>query len=382
MIRTVHTSILRANKGELEALVNLDARTVGKVSPLFEITPLTEAIRQDRAYMRKTTTPVLTYLNRKLDPIAEGWGTRRAMVDGFQWAPDAHVETGDHLIAYMVSRLRSLGVDVVPVIGYDRWDSTAYRLGIKGIVPRSDGTWCLRLDRSAVEDAAEPEYFRGRVADIVEELELQPEKCFVILDFADISSDATPLELLVSSALNVIGGLETFHFDHYVTVGCSLPPTINLAVSKRDAVGAVLRKEMLLWQTLRLEYPQIRIESGDYGVRGPTTTEQPSKYTNGKIRHTVKQQTFVARGHPFRDDGGRYVQMHGLAATVVRSTHFLGGNFSWGDDQIVLCSRFQALGALSRWIAIDTNHHLTFVVQEVEEFERELIGHMPIMGHA
>jgi hypothetical protein len=65
--------------------------------------------------------------------------------------------------------------------------------------------------------------------------------------------------------------------------------------------------------------------------------------------------------------------MYGLAETVVRSEHFLGDGFSWGDSQIVLCSRQRALGNLGRWIAIDTNHHLTFVVHEVEEFERELL---------
>ena len=367
-----HTAILKANQGELKALANLDEWTSRKVLPLFEVGPITDAVR-DRKYMKTSQTPTITYLNRKLDPIASSWTTQPAMVDGYQWAADARAENGDHVIAYMVSRLRASGTSVIPVVGYDRWESYDYRLGLKSIPPRSDGNYCVRLDSSAIEDAAEPEHFKGNVRDIIEELGLEPTRCFALLDFADISMSTMSIEALVSKASRIILQLELLGFQYYIVAGCSFPSTINLAVTDRDSVGSVLRKEMLLWQTLRSEFPQLRIGSGDYGVRGPSTTEHPSKYTNGKIRHTVAKQMFVVRGHPFSNDGGKYVQMYGLAATMTGSVNFLGGNFSWGDGQILLCSRQQALGNLGHWIAIDTNHHLTFVVQEVEEFERALV---------
>ena len=130
----------------------------------------------------------------------------------------------------------------------------------------------------------------------------------------------------------------------------------------------LLRKEMLTWQALRLSVPEVP-RKRRLCVRGPTTTEARSKYTNGKIRYTIKKQIFVVRGHAFTEDHSN-AQMGGLAAAVVRSPHFLGENFSWGDGQIKLCSRQGAFGNPGTWIAIDTNHHLVFVVQEVDEFER------------
>jgi hypothetical protein len=120
---------------------------------------------------------------------------------------------------------------------------------------------------------------------------------------------------------------------------------------------------------LRMEFPDLNIVNGDYGLRGPTTTEIRSKYTNGKIRHTIEKQIFVVRGHPFLNDHS-FVQMHELAERLTKSRHYLGDGFSWGDSQILLCSLGLAKGDLSHWIAVDTSHHLTFVVQEVEEFER------------
>lgn len=370
-----HTVILKANQGEFDALRNLDARTADKLRPLFEVGRLTDELRK-RKYIGESTTPVMTHLNRVLDSIAGAWPARPAMVDGYTWAPNAQAENGQHVIAYMVSRLSAAGVPVIPVVGYDRWENEEYRLGLKAIPRPDSGLYCLRLDNSAVEDSAEPEHFQSTIQEILDELDLEPARCSALIDFADVSMDAMSVEALVSSASALIRQLQKFGFQHYVVAGCSLPSTINLAVNNQDSTGSVLRKEMLVWQALRLEFPETIIINGDYAVRGPTTTEVRSKYTNGKIRYTIKKQMYVVRGHPIRNDHS-LEQMHDLSAALTESTHFLGGNFSWGDNQVLLCKRRSALGGLTRWIAIDTNHHLTFVVQEVEEFERDLVVARP-----
>lgn len=367
-----HVSLLKAMEGEFLSLENLDQGTADKFLPMFEIGRLTDTIRE-RKYMRLSATPIMTYLDRKLAEVGKVWSNRPAMIDGYQWPADMHVENGEHVIAYMVSRLRSLNVSVIPVIGYDRWGQLEYRQGLQNIPARQDGHYCLRLDNSAIEDAAEPELFEETILEIVESLELDPASCSVLIDFADISMDAMSIDTIITKASNLIRQLELLNFRYYVVAGCSMPKTINLAVSDQDSTGIVLRKEILVWQALRLEFPELNIVSGDYGVRGPTTTEIRSKYTNGKIRHTIKNRTFVVRGHPFTNDHN-YEQMHDLSEDLISSSHFLGSNFSWGDSQISECRRRKVLGNLSRWIAIDTNHHLTFVVQEVEEFERDVVA--------
>jgi hypothetical protein len=368
-----HVSILKANRAELDALANLDSRTAPKTMPLFEVGRLTDAIRE-RKYIQRSRTPTMTHLNRILDAVGNVWSSRSAMVDGYHWSADACAENGEHVIAHMVAGLRERGVSVIPVVGYDRWGNPMYRFGLKAIPARDDGHFCLRLDSSAVEDAAEPEHFRETITDIVEELVLDPSRCSVLLDFADISSGAMSIEMLVQKSDSIIRQLEEeFGFGHYIIAGCSIPRSIDLAVSSRDSSGMVLRKEMLTWQALRLSIPDLPLVSGDYGVRGPTTTEVATKYINGKIRYTTKKQTYVVRGHAFIDDHSN-AQMSGLAKTVVRSPHYLGENFSWGDGQIKFCSDHGAFGNPGTWIAIDTNHHLVFVVQEVEEFERDRVA--------
>ncbi|MDX2142512.1 MAG: beta family protein [Rhodospirillaceae bacterium] len=367
---TTHFAILKANQGELEALKHLDSNTARKITPLFEIGQITDAIRE-RKYMRTSKTPVMTYLSRALDAIGKVWVAKTAMIDGFNWAADATVESGQHAMAYLVQGLAARGVVVIPLVGYDRWGNDIYRLGIASIPAPIDGRYCLRLDSSAMEDAAEPDHFKEVISHIIETLALKPATCSVLLDFGDVSTPSAPIEKLVASASDVVKQLQRLGFQEYVVAGCSLPRSVDLAVDSHDSTDMVARKEMLTWQALRQSLSGIRILYGDYGVRGPTTTEIRSKYTNGKIRHTINKQTFVARGHAFYADHSN-AQMQDLSTTVVQSPHFLGEKFSWGDAEIKRCSSFGAFGSLSSWIAIDTNHHLTFVVQEVEEFERNL----------
>jgi hypothetical protein len=51
----------------------------------------------------------------------------------------------------------------------------------------------------------------------------------------------------------------------------------------------------------------------------------------------------------------------------------MGSEFNWGDREVIRCALRQLrgkkvfVGNQSDWIAIDTNHHVTWVGQEVEE---------------
>src|SRR5438045_1038380 len=102
-----HIPILKANKGERIALAHLDGRTVDRLLPLFEVGRLTDNIARRPKYVSTSSTPVMAHLNRAIDLTADVWVGRTAMVDGYYWPANARAENGDHVIPYMVSRLRS-----------------------------------------------------------------------------------------------------------------------------------------------------------------------------------------------------------------------------------------------------------------------------------
>lgn len=366
-----HVAILKAKKGEFTALSHTKGDVADRLLPLFEIGRITEDMRQKRKYLIDSDAPTIAYLDRVADGIADAWFGREAMVDAYQWAAGSRTEDGDHIITYMIAKLETLGVPVIPVIGYDRWEEEAYQLGLKAVSAPAGGHYCVRLDTDAIKDANEPDFFAETIASIVDGLSLVPESCSVLIDFGDVSNES--LEQLLSGASKVIELLTSLGFQRFITAGCSIPKSIDLAVKKHDTTNVIVRQEMLLWQVLRRSLVGVTILYGDYGVRGPATNDEVrSSNTNGKIRYTINRQSFIVRGHAISKDHTG-IQMYGLAAKAFESPHYVGAAFSWGDMRIELCKNKVFMGAPADWIAIDTNHHLAYVSQEVWEFENSVV---------
>lgn len=358
--------IYKAKPGELLALEKAKKAHDRRILPLFEVCRIGKGVRE-AARFKNCSALTCAYLDETAQRIAETRSGKSALVDAFQWKPDSLTETGEHVLPYIYSKLESMGVNVVPVIGYDRWDSTTYRIAMQGVEVSQGNYYCMRLDSHAIEDAEDPEFFEERVLGILDDLSIEPERCGVLLDFGDVT--ALSIEDLTDQADRVMQVLAPLGFKFFSTAGCSLPPSIDKAVKKQDSTGKVIRKELLLWQAMRVTYPKVRWIFGDYGVRGPNTAEDViSPNTNGKIRHTIGQSYYIVRGHSVQQPG-KGAQMYKLAKTVVDSVHYMGNDFSWGDARILACSQEEFKGNSTDWIAIDTSHHMAWVVAEVEEFE-------------
>ncbi len=361
--------IIKAKPGELKAFTKTKGSVSKKTLPLFEVGRMSESIRTAKRF-EESSAITCAYLDETASRIAEVRKGESALVDAYQWPPNSTTETGEHVLPYIYSKLKLLGVNVIPVIGYDRWDSTQYKLAMQNLEVAADSNYCLRLDSHAIEDAADPEFFEEQVFGILDDLNLEPDHFTALVDFGDITH--LSLEELIVQGNRVIELLVSMGFRRVATAGCSLPPTIDGAVKKQNSNGYVVRKEMLLWQTLRTEHPRLNWLFGDYGVRGPNTAEGvKSPHTNGKIRYTINKQFFVVRGHSVQT-GDKGAQMHKLSKTLVESDHYLGRDFSWGDTQILDCSLGKFSGNSQTWIAIDTNHHIAYVVAEIEEFEQSI----------
>lgn len=365
--------IYRAKSAEFEALANASKDHLKRTLPLFEIPRITQKTSELKKFSGCTalTCAYLTDIAQSIAKIRKGGSV---MVDISQWDPASLTETGEHVLPYLYKLLGTFGARTIPVIGFDSWESSTYRAAMCNVEIPENGYVCIRLDSHAIEDAEDPLYLDERVEEILEGLGIDPIQCAVILDFGDLTSQA--LADVLNQADGIIQVLAPKKFRGFITTGCSLPATIDGAVKEHDSTGKVVRKEMLLWQSLRSQYPNIVLRYGDYGVRGPHSVDDViAPDANGKIRHTIAQNFYVLRGHSMRkgDKGG---QMYKLADTLVNSPYFMGAGFSWGDSQIAL--RSKALhdpsvkigpGGHATWIAIDTNHHLAYAIGEVDEFE-------------
>lgn len=361
-----YVPVLKALKSEFASVSEMEASLRRKTRPLFEVGRIGKNIVEAKRF-EGCKTLTTAYLDEVTNGIASVWSERYAMVDAYQWPADSTVESGEHVIPYIYGRLESMGVRVIPVIGYDRWENDEYRLALEGIDVPEGRPYCLRLDTHAIEDVSEPEFFRENIQAILDDLELDPSKCSVLIDFGNVTG--LSVEEMVSKTSALLSVLKPHGFRYFATAGCSLPSSIDQAVKKTDSVGKVLRREMLLWQAMRKENPRMKLVYGDYGVRGPTTSEGVGYgNTNCKIRYTIGKNFLIARGHSISGPG-KGEQMWGLASAVIASPYYMGKKFSWGDMQISKCSQQEFKGTPGTWITIDTSHHMAFVVAEVEEFE-------------
>lgn len=358
--------ILKSLTSEYEASKHVDAAHAAVIHPLFDVPVISENRQKAKKY-QNSFTPKSDYLDEVAESIAKYWGGDLVLADAFNWAPDATVESGEHALAYLYSSLKGQGVTVAPVVGYDRWDDQLYQLAMRGLNLAGAPYVCLRLEASAVEDAAEPEVFHDRMQEILEDMQLSPAECAVLLDLGDLTSKS--LIDSTSDATRVLQLLSGYGFRYIATAGSSMPKSVDLAVKKKDSTAKVIRKEMLLWQALRTEFSGIPLVFGDYGVRGPGSNDAiRNPNANAKIRYTCDKAFLISRGHSIA--GGWAMQMPAVAAEITNAKEFLPG-FSWGDKIIADCSNgLPVKNGHGKWIAYDTSHHLAFVVEEVREFER------------
>lgn len=358
MKKPLYVPMLRAKAGEFVALKNLSNRAKSSILPLLDVPKNTS-----KAKVPKTDSE---HLASVIESISSIWKNRPLILDAFSWSPSASTEEGEHIIPYLQSTLEAKGVEVSPVIGYDRWDDLDYQAAISEITLPEGRYFCLRLDDDALHDIADIDYFEERINEILDATSKTANDFIALIDLADLSRK--PVIDVIEIASKSIAALHSLNFTRIIIAGSSIPESINLAVKTSDTVGFLTRKEMLIWKSLYQSFP--RVIFGDYGVRSSRPIgEIKSKDTNGKIRYTLDKRFMISRGHSVRiQDKG--AQVHKLAEKIINSEHYIGSQFSWGDEMLEKCAQGKFKGGSTNWISIDTNHHIELVTLEIAELSK------------
>jgi hypothetical protein len=129
---------------------------------------------------------------------------------------------------------------------------------------------------------------------------------------------------------------------------------------------SVSRWDAYLWSALT--GPQMSREEigfGDYAVSNPRLLDSWSPLPS--LRYTSKRHWHVYR-YP-RSASGALTTFHDLCEAVISSGHWpeLGGEFSWGDQQIEeIARRFGGPGDATLWRAFGVSHHMAVVLDRLE----------------
>lgn len=360
--------VLKARKGEFDAVKYLKNSTLNRIEPIFELPALSDYKISNTKSLRDSQEPFALYLSGISDKIGSLPHQLRYYIDIRGWAPNAVVESGEHILSFVYRRLHDLGATVCPVASYDLWADPEYQASLRSLPVTHDSYLVIRLGADALEDMDDPDYFLENFSEILLSLSVPIEQCTAVVDFGDVTSmSAIDIQSNLEKAVNVLSSLSLRNVS---IAASSISALIGDMVSQQNSTAMVVRREINAWKSIKALQPLGNLIFGDYGIRNPNSLEDgPFPDVNGKIRYTCEGHFFVLRGHSMRklDKGGQY---NTLAKLLVESAYYMGRDFSWGDR----CAYDAPAHSPGVWVGYDTNHHVEAVVMELVEFKQSVLA--------
>jgi hypothetical protein len=111
---------------------------------------------------------------------------------------------------------------------------------------------------------------------------------------------------------------------------------------------------------------------GDYTIQHGVFEEHEGKHFNfsASLRYTADEYWVVMRGEGVKnEDGAGFQQFPAQAQLLTERSEFRGPQFSSGDMYIhTMAQQFTKSGQLKDWLVATFNHHITFVILQLDGF--------------
>lgn len=353
MISRFYLPILKSKQGEFDALALLPPTVKSHVVPLIEITKL----EYDHAENAKPKT-IESHLDSVCKRIYSKWGNSFAFIDTFLINDTS--PGGMSCVDYLYTRFLQWNFYPLPVIQM----ATPHK--ILDLVKEKIFNYNISEVglRVFIEDITSPS-FVGDVEELLERLEVNSEKCHIILDLG--SADFSNNEDFSDGIIYYLQSFPLFQeWKSFTIAGGAFPPTNFLKVG----VNEIPRGEWLFYKTiinkLEIEGLKRKVNYGDYGVVSPGHFEfDPTKMDrSANIRYTHDGIWYVIKGKSLKISG--HDQYFDLATKVKNSDYYMGENFSAGDLHISNCSQKKTTtGNPTVWNKVGFNHHFSKVIADL-----------------
>lgn len=348
---------LLTRQGERLAMRELSEYVRDRLTPLFVVHPIDVRPGTDEP-VRSVTTHLVNLARR----LRNDWGHRPGFVDLRFVDTSQPVDDGRHPLALLVGLCRDLGLPLAPAIS-GAHDAT-YRAAAVDAADDAGTSMAIRLGPDEWANLGTP-LSDGHLEGLLAESRRKPGRVHLILDVEEIGASPAMVAAALRPALR---GLPHANDWASVTVlGTGMP--VGTQEVGRDGEKHLPRREWTLWRSL--EGADYRHPSfGDYGVQNPdpiSDFDPRFMDSSAQLRYTNSNTWFVVRGRGMRADDGGAEQIRGLAAKVVSDPQsYSGRHFSWGDRWLWDCvNNAGPAGGQGVWRKVTTNHHLTFVVDQL-----------------
>ncbi|KEI83389.1 hypothetical protein EXM30_11150 [Clostridium botulinum] len=214
--------------------------------------------------------------------------------------------------------------------------------------------------------SADAEYVENILEQITQNF--NPSYIDLILDIKHIDAENYNEKYIVlKSILLDIPNINDYR--NIIVATSSFPNTLTSV--ERYELATIERLDWSFWKKcinkLNKKF-NINLIYSDYTIDTPNYVAYiPGMSPLFKIRYTSDDDFIILKGQTIKKGGLDSDSVSDLCNTLTTSSYFKGNDFSWGDNYIYEHSNNSAksYGNLTTWVKVGTNHHITFVINQL-----------------
>ena len=348
-----YVPILKWKLGEYMALGELNPDCRDKLTPLIEIPPIPYDF-----IIEEPARELDQHLEKVTKQIDKSWGKKRAFfLDLPNIAPEDRMKNNIHPINFLANEAREKKLKMIPVIDMDKDQN--YQTQVKTINQQDQNGICLRIKRDDFGDAN----LKDNLKKFIEFMEINQEKVDLILDLEYVAPQYEKMVMdFLPTTINSIHNLNNWRT--FTFAATSFPE--YLTDIPKHSVNTIRRSEWHIWNYLLKSKIGRKPSFGDYAIAHPEITEIDPRVIkmSANIRYATDTEWLIFKGGNLRREG--YEQFHELCNIIVNHGNYCGEEYSAGDLHIKKCAnRDTTPGSPTTWRKVGTNHHLTFIANQI-----------------
>lgn len=343
-----YVPVLKGKLGEYSALKEISNDLKDKFTPLIEIPPI--------QFGKKIT--VDKHIEKVGEKIKDSWGSNNIFFLDLPYIDlGARLEKNIHPLEFLANDIRKRNLKMVPVTGFDRDEE--YQKQIRKINSLDNMGFCLRI---YLKDIKEMKLHLKNIKEITgintTDIDLIFDLKYITDEFVNLAQDFLP------DRINSIPELKDFR--NFVFLATHFPR--NLSQVKPNTIYPFTRYEWKIWRYLIKSKVVRKPTFGDYAIANPEIVQVDPRYMrmSVNIRYTAENEWFIFKGGQLKRVGSG--QFHKLSKKLFDHKNYCGEDFSSGDLYIKECAEYKVgPGNATTWRKVGTNHHITFVVNQIKE---------------
>jgi hypothetical protein len=243
--------------------------------------------------------------------------------------------------------------------GQVNW-SDAYQAATKAALAKANRELCFRINAYELRQSG----FEKALHHLLALFQKNPANVHLVIDFQAIS-DPLPN---IAGWNNLVPDLNKWR--SFTVLSGAFPK--DLSHLEKHHQYKLPRNDWLIWKNFAISAKDRIPSFGDYTIQHGLFEEREGKHFNfsASLRYTASEYWIIMRGEGvLNENGSGFAQFPAQAELLRGQSDFRGPQFSYGDLFIdTMAKQSTKCGSAKDWLSATFNHHLTFVVRQIEGF--------------